>query len=89
MFFRISLWHSVAIWWQEIWVNIGIGNGLLPDGTKTLREPISDLSLDQGSSLTRDTSAISHQNQLENYSFKIYIESPKVNELISMDNAAQ
>ena len=24
----------------EIWVNIGSGNGLLPDGTKPLPEPI-------------------------------------------------
>ena len=29
-----SLWPSDAIWQQEIWVNIGSGNGLLPDGTK-------------------------------------------------------
>ena len=24
----------------EIWVNIGLGNGLLPDGTKPLPEPM-------------------------------------------------
>ena len=35
-----SLWPSDAIWRQEIWVNIGSGNGLLPDGTKPLPEPI-------------------------------------------------
>ena len=30
-----SLWPSDAIWWQ-IWINVGPGNGLLPDGTKPL-----------------------------------------------------
>ena len=33
----------MAYWWQmatEIWVNIGSGNGLLPDGTKPLPEPM-------------------------------------------------
>ena len=29
----------------EIWVNIGSGNGLLPDGTKPLPEPITYLKL--------------------------------------------
>ena len=28
----------------EIWVNIGSGNGLLPNGTKPLPEPMVDLS---------------------------------------------
>ena len=31
-------------WWlpmtTEIWVNIGSGNGLVPDGTKPLPEPM-------------------------------------------------
>ena len=35
-----SSWPSDAIWRQEIWVNIGSGNGLLPDGTKPLPEPM-------------------------------------------------
>ena len=39
-----SLWPSDAIWWQEKdthkYVNIGSGNGLLPDGTKPLPEPM-------------------------------------------------
>ena len=34
-----SLWPSDAIW-REIWVNIGSGNGLLPNGTKPLPEPM-------------------------------------------------
>ena len=34
-----SLWPSDAIW-RQIWVNIGSGNGLLPDGTKPLPEPM-------------------------------------------------
>ena len=33
------LWPSNAIWWQ-IWINIGSGDGLLPDGTKPLPEPM-------------------------------------------------
>ena len=44
--FRIiinSLWPSDAIW-RQIWVNIGLGNGLLPDGTKPLSEPNVDWS---------------------------------------------
>ena len=35
----ISLWPSETIW-QQIWVNIGSGNGLLPDGTKPLPDPV-------------------------------------------------
>ena len=31
------LWCHMATW---IWVNIGLGNGLLPDGTKSLPEPL-------------------------------------------------
>ena len=34
-----SLWPSDAIW-RQILVNIGSGNGLLPDGTKPLPEPM-------------------------------------------------
>ena len=34
-----SLWPSDAIWWQ-IWVNIGLVNGLSPYGTKPLPEPV-------------------------------------------------
>ena len=34
-------WRNMATW---NWVNIGSGNGLLPDGTKPLPEPV-DLSL--------------------------------------------
>ena len=35
-----SLGPSDAIWCTEICVNIGSGNGLLPDGTKPLPEPM-------------------------------------------------
>ena len=34
-----SLWPRDTIW-RQIWVNIGSGNGLLPDGTKPLPEPM-------------------------------------------------
>ena len=40
-----SLWPSDAIW-LHIWVNIGSGNGLLPDGIKPLPEPM--LTIIQG-----------------------------------------
>ena len=33
----VALWHHMA---TEVWVNIGSGNGLLPDGTKPLPEPM-------------------------------------------------
>ena len=33
-------WPSDAIWLTYIWVNIDSGNGLLPDGTKPLPEPM-------------------------------------------------
>ena len=35
-----SLWPSDAMWQQEIVVNICSSNGLLPDGTKPLPEPM-------------------------------------------------
>ena len=36
-----SPWPSDAIWrLSRIWVNAGPGNGLLPDGTKSLPEPM-------------------------------------------------
>ena len=37
----VAQWHHMM---TEIWVNIGSGNGLLPDGTKPLPEPMLDLS---------------------------------------------
>ena len=39
MFFINSMWPSDTIW-QQMWVNIGSGNGLLPDGTKPLPESV-------------------------------------------------
>ena len=38
LYFIISLWLSNAIW--RHWVNIGSGNGRLPNGSKPLPEPI-------------------------------------------------
>ena len=36
-----SLWPSDAIWWhRSVNINISSGNGLLPDGTKPLPEPM-------------------------------------------------
>ena len=35
-----SLGPSDATWWQNL-VNLGSGNGLLPDDTKPLPEPMS------------------------------------------------
>ena len=41
-FFRITSWSQCQLTHcgPEIWVNIGSGNGLLPDGTKSLPEPM-------------------------------------------------
>ena len=36
-FFLMGKWHHMV---TKIWVNIGSGNGLLPDGTKPLPEPM-------------------------------------------------
>ena len=66
----------------EIWVNIGPGNGLLPDGTKPLPEPMltchkyGPVTFIWGQFHKR---YLSHWplNQLENYSSKIYFESPR------------
>ena len=56
----------------EIWFKIGSGNGLLPDGTKPLPEPM--LTYHQWSpvnlilrNFTRDASTINHQSLFENY----------------------
>ena len=43
----------------EICVDIGSGNGLLPDGTKPLPEPVLTYHMYEGS-FARDTSAIAH-----------------------------
>ena len=67
----------------RIWVNIGLGNGLLPDGTKPLPEPM--LTYHQKGpfedNFTSDTSAINHWNKLENYFTKFHWNLPGVNEL--------
>ena len=39
LFWFNSLWPSDPIWWQ-IWVNTGSSNGLLPNSTKPLPEPM-------------------------------------------------
>ena len=40
----LHIWTVNSLWWRhmatEVWVNIGSGNGLLPDGTKPLPEPM-------------------------------------------------
>ena len=66
----------------KIWVNIGSGNGLLPDSTKPLPEPVltyhmcGPVTLIWGQFHYR---YLSHWplNQLENYSSKIDFESPR------------
>ena len=67
----------------EIWVNIVSGNGLLPDGTKPLPEPMltyhkyGPMTFILGQFHKRYLTAIDHKNQLENLSSKIYFESPR------------
>ena len=38
--FNLTYCGLVMLYGAEIWVNIGSGNGLLPDGTKPLPEPM-------------------------------------------------
>ena len=66
----------------EIWVNIGSGNGLLPDGTKPLPEPM--LTNHQWSPVTlisgqfhRDASATNHLNLFQNYIADISFKFPR------------
>ena len=60
----------------EIWVDIGSGNGLLPDSTKPLPEP----SVKSSDNFTGDVSTINHNNLFENYMSKIS-KFPGANEL--------
>ena len=73
----------------EIWVNIGSGNGLIPDGTKPLPEPM--LTDEQWSPVTFNFIAgqfhkrcLNHQSNLfENYmSENISSKFPGANELM-------
>ena len=80
-----SLWPSDTIW-REIWVNIGSGNVLLPDGTKPLPEP--KLTDHQWSPVTFilgqfHKSCLNHQslNLLKNYISKFHSNFPGANEL--------
>ena len=43
-----SVWPSDTVWPSYMWINIGSGNGSLPDGTKPLPEPM--LTFHQGGS---------------------------------------
>ena len=80
-----SLWPNDTIW-EQIWVNIGSGNGLLPDGTKPLPEPM--LTCHQWSfvfslynSFTGSAWDISSWYKFENYNFEITATFPRANEL--------
>ena len=61
-------------------VKIGSGNGLLPDGTKPLPDPMLTWSIVQWhsyqSNCTRDTSGIIYYNYLENHLSKIPFKYP-------------
>ena len=66
----------------EILVNIGSVNGLLPDGTKPLPEPM--LTYHHWDTVTfiwcqflKRTPAINHLNLFENYLYKIAFKSPR------------
>ena len=65
-----SLWPSDAIW-QYIWVNIGSGNGFMPDSNKPLTEPMLIdnewfLWHTPQSSFTVSAQVISQYNEFEN-----------------------
>ena len=66
-------------------VNIGSGNGLVPDGTSHylnqcwffINEVLSLLWHSNEASFTRDASAIDHYNEFENHFPKIWFKSPR------------
>ena len=84
-----SLWLSDTIMVTEIWVNIGSGNGLLPDGTKPLNEPM--LTDHQWSLVTIYIRAISQKMPqpsitkicLKITCLKFHLNFPGANELIN------
>ena len=65
--FYVAKWRYMA---TQILINIGSDNGLLPNDTKPLPEPMltyrkyGQWHLSKGN-FTRDTSAIIHENQLQ------------------------
>ena len=67
----------------EIWVNIGSGNGLLPDGTKPLPEPMltahqwSPVTFILGQFYKRSLNHQSPKDLLENYMSKILFKFPR------------
>ena len=74
----------------EIWINIGPGNGLLPDGTKPLPEPMV-MSHCQGvwyspeSVFTPSTQRTILYNDLESYTFfRITAASPRDQQVNSL-----
>ena len=66
----------------EIWVDIGSGNGLLPDGTKPLPGPVliydrRSLWHSSDNNFVWSIQNINSQNVFENYTFKITATSPR------------
>ena len=68
----------------DIWVNIGSGNGLLPDGTKPLPEPMltyhqyGPVSFFLSEDLIKRSSEGTNQwSKLENWIFKVASKSPR------------
>ena len=80
-----SLGPSDTIW-RQIWVNIGSGNGLLPDGTKPLPEPM--LTDHQWSQLTFILGQFHKRclNCLKITYLKFHSNFPGANELIRPDS---
>ena len=72
----------------EIWINIGSGNGLLPDGTKPLPEPmLTDHQLSPVTFIFREISQEMPQPSIAKICLKItylnfHSNFPGVNELI-------
>ena len=71
----MAKWHHMVTY---NWVNIGSGNGLLPDGTKPLPEPmliciceVQSQGLLRVISQDTHTSSINSPNKFENYLSKI------------------
>ena len=71
----------------EIWVNIGSGNGLVPDGTRTLPKPMLTnhhwcfVTLTWGQFHMKKIQDVYSWYELENYWFKSQLHLPGANEL--------
>ena len=75
--------ENIVVQWHHrvtyIWVNIGSGNGVLPDGTKPLPEPF--LTYTSRGIIIRGSEDDNQLNKTENCILKPHLDFPGANEL--------